>query len=99
MEQFNSMIPMNDPKGVKQFYNMLDEMIEKKISKIRLCRMEPGKVISVAGNGTLTIQLNGDTSVNISGVLNRTNQTLIANDLIWVIFINNGNNYYALIKI
>lgn len=93
------MLQLSDPKFIKILEQLIRDIVQQEIKKASFNRNMAAKVVS-ADNGALTasIQLLSD-GVTISGVKNRSNQNLSANDLVEVTFFNNsGSNFCITLK-
>jgi hypothetical protein len=68
------------------------------MKKARFNVMIPAVVTSVDGvSGDLTVEFQDD-GVSVSGVKNKTGETIIANDEVYILRINNSPNIVATIK-
>ena len=91
-------LDLNNPNAIKLFKSIIQELIQKEIRNAPFNKMIPATVKSVALDGTLTVQIMDD-SIDVDGILNRTGETIIANDKIWILKINNSNsNIVATLK-
>jgi hypothetical protein len=96
-KNISSMLPQDNPEAVKIYMDLIKEMIRKEINKAPFCRLIPAVVTGVAGS-TVSVKLNGDTVV-ISGIKNKTGETLTTNDNVYLLAINGSSlNMCALIK-
>jgi len=89
----------------KDFSELLGNIIEQKIQKVVKEEMNKSgnmrgfaaKVSSVNGNGTVNVILAGETTI-IPNLKNKTNQTLVANDEVFLFSISNLSNAFVGIK-
>lgn len=89
---------LNDPSFIRILEDLIRDIVQQEIKKARFNKMFSATVTSVAGNGLLTVELDDD-GVSVPGVLNRTGETIIANDGVYILKINNSSsNYCATIK-
>lgn len=80
----------NDPQVAQWFKVIVDDRIDQKIKELKFDRTYSATVISV-GSGVANIQLQGGTST-INGVPNKSGETLVIGDEIYIEAINNSLN-------
>lgn len=76
----------------------IDKRIELKLAKLQFDRSYHGKVVAVNG-GLIDVKLAGDSNTIITGLKNKSGETLIINDEVIMTAINNNlNNLVITIK-
>lgn len=75
---------------------LLRELIRKELKNAGFWRSIPATVTAVDGD-LLTVEL-ADDSVEVSGIPNKTGETVSVSNQVYVVKLNNQNNMVALIK-
>jgi hypothetical protein len=98
-DSIQTQLGLDNPLAQRLFVDIIQEMVKKEIRNAGLVKLVPATVTAVAGGtGLLTVKLNGD-AVEISGIKNKTGESLLANDQVYLIFIGgSATNSCALIK-
>ena len=87
----------NNPNIIRQLETLIRDICQQEISKAKFNKMIAATVTAVDGD-TVDVELNDD-GVSLTDVLNRTGETLLANDEIYILRINNSSsNFCAAIK-
>lgn len=92
------MLNLDSPSAIKILESLIRDIVQQEISKnAPFNRMIPATVVDLTGD-LLNVKLNGDDEI-ISGIINKTGETVIANDQVWILKINNSSsNLVATIK-
>ena len=99
MAEYREMLPMDDPKAVNDLIRMIRNVAKQEVAKAKFNRMIPAVVTNV-GVGTADVEfLTDGTPTTITGLANKTGETLVATDEVYVELINSSSsNIYIAIK-
>lgn len=93
---------INSSKDFNEFLNSMieqkvDKAVREKLNKYGTMRGFYAKVSSVNGDDTVNVTLAGDTTI-IPSLLNKSNQTLIANDEVILFSVSNLTDAFVAVK-
>lgn len=87
----------SDPNFIKILESLIRNIVKQELKNATFNKMIPATVVDLTGD-LLNVKFNGEDTV-VSGILNKTGETIIAEDLVWILKINNSlSNLVALIK-
>ena len=85
MDQYRKEMPLEDQEFIELLYGMIQNIVKKEIQKeLRngYIKTYSAKVVSVDGNGLVSVKIIGDDSTTISGLQNKTGQVLSPNNYV-----------------
>jgi hypothetical protein len=93
----NNQLPIDNPRAIQLLSDIIREIIQQEIKKAPFNFMMSAIVTNV-GSGVADVQLTNSGNT-ITNVKNKTGETLLANDEVYVEFINGSNsNFYIALK-
>ena len=87
-------IPMDDSNIIREFKELIREVVREEVRKLPYARHLPATVVSV-GSGVANIKLLDSDNV-ISNVKVRSGLSLSINDVVYVLFINNTSSNFII---
>lgn len=97
MEEYRNEVPWGDKRSLDEFYESIKEMIRKEIRKAPFNRMVVATVASTPLGDTCDVKIAGSDNI-VSNVQIRANDTVSYGDEVYLLFPNNGNQYWIQTK-